>query len=178
MLIEIAAGKLLDAGCTGVVAVVGPNHGYWRFDRQMFEDVVINREPKRGQGLSVLLGARGISDADMAVILPVDSAMVRTDTLRTLVETSMKHPETIIKPVYNGRGGHPVILSAATLLSNRKTLLTEGLRALQYLPEAEILRIKTIDGYCVHDIDTLDDYFGTPCFDSISGSNVRFNGGK
>jgi len=163
-LVEKAALTLLAAGCNGVVAVVGPDWKYWRFKRDIFEYIVTNSEPKSGQGSSVLLGANAAVNTETMVILPVDSALVGTKTVKRLIEIAAENPDKIVKPVYNGRGGHPMIIPARMLLSNSEILLEKGLRALQYLPDTEVLRIETSDRYCVYDIDFLKDYMDAPCY--------------
>jgi len=157
-LIERAAQTLTDAGCNGVVAVVGPTQKYWHFNRQLFEKIVENPKPEQGQGSSVFLGAIEAGETFRLVVLPVDNAMVSVEMVKSLIDI-YPGTGTIVKPAYKDRGGHPMIIANALVLTHREMLLSKGLRALQHLPGNRVLRMETADQYCVRDIDHLDDYF-------------------
>jgi molybdenum cofactor cytidylyltransferase len=63
-----------------------------------------------------------------------------------------------VKPTYNGRGGHPVLID----LSLRNELLSLkpdlGLKGLFESHESEVKRLEVDSPYIARDIDTWDDY--------------------
>lgn len=64
--------------------------------------------------------------ADFYLVIPVDHPHVHTSTVVALI--AALHPGIIVKPVYHGQSGHPVIIPAALDLSASEH--AEGLRGI------------------------------------------------
>ena len=79
------------------------------------------------------------------------------ETVRTLV----MHDGTIVVPVHNGRGGHPLRLMRAHFAEVMTLDPARGLKALLDAHAAEVTRLAVADGAVLVDVDTPDDYART-----------------
>ena len=111
----------------------------------------------------MVLGLGAVRDWDTAVVLPVDSALVSMETVKTLVERYQGGSLQVVKPVSQGRGGHPMVVDPALVMDNASLVRSKGLRAVQYLPGVRVDRVDVDDPLCVKDIDTFEDFWDL-CF--------------
>ncbi|MBP7117919.1 MAG: NTP transferase domain-containing protein [Candidatus Cloacimonetes bacterium] len=112
-----------------------------RLDGKLFSDIIT--DTLRAAGLDSIVLAdhctstsmldtlkQTITDlhipADFYLVIPVDHPHVRTSTVLALI--AALHPGIIVKPVYQGQSGHPVIIPAALDLSAYDH--AEGLRGI------------------------------------------------
>jgi len=158
---ERAASILRRAGCDTVIIVVGPSHQYWRIEG--FDHKILNPTPEKGQGLSVVLGTAASPDDALAVILPVDSALVSVTTVKTLLDQHDGTDDLVVKPVFDGHGGHPMVIPVTLLKHNKKMIENRGLRSVQSLDHVRVHRVPVPDPACVRDLDTLEDFLDL-CF--------------
>lgn len=120
---------------------------------------VRNPEPSRGMGSSIRVGLESIEpETELVFIHPVDCPGVAPETLQTLLSSMQASREALAaKPLYRGRGGHPVLLrkEACTLFHNcdRKWTLRQFLRWLG----SRVLQIDTEDRAILRDLDTSED---------------------
>ncbi|MCU1277947.1 MAG: hypothetical protein JWM53_1493, partial [bacterium] len=109
--VEAIADSARAGGCDRVVVVLGPPHG--ESIRTALPPAVAtawNAAPERGMLSSVQAGLAALSaEVDVALVWPVDIPFVDAATVRALVV----HSGTIVVPVHNDRGGHPLRLSRA-----------------------------------------------------------------
>lgn len=91
---------------------------------------------------------------DRTFFTPVDIPLFTVATLNRLMESSAK----IIKPVYGGVDGHPVLISCEILPQLIKQGNAEGLDKAMcaYLEETEFISVE--DSGILHDVDTPNDY--------------------
>ncbi len=171
-LIVRAVESLRAAGCQGVVGVVNPCHGYWHIDEGVFDVLVVNSQPERGQGVSVVMGAKRIPENAWVVVMPVDTLPVSAETLHRLFHVDAKWPNAIVKPVYAKRGGHPVVVANTLLRKHGRLVESRGLRTLQRLPGMDVHRVDVDDPSCIRDIDTLDDYIAYCCYKPVEYSHA------
>jgi molybdenum cofactor cytidylyltransferase len=159
--LEAIAATARAGGCDDVLVVLGPPHG------EAIRAVVAataaapamatawNDHPERGMLSSVQAGVRAL--ACDALIWPVDIPFVAPATVRTLV----MHGGTIVVPVHNGRGGHPLRLAHAHLAEVMTLDPARGLKALLDAHSAEVTRLPVDDAGVLVDVDTPDDYART-----------------
>jgi molybdenum cofactor cytidylyltransferase len=112
--IERAARTLLAGGARELVVVIAPPHD--RAVRDALREVparyVENSAPERGMlsSLQVALGA--LAPASEAALLSlVDHPRVRVETVSALVEHWRVSGADVVRPVFRGRGGHPLLLA-------------------------------------------------------------------
>lgn len=91
---------------------------------------------------------------DRTFFTPVDIPLFTVSTLYKLMES----PGKIVKPVYDGIDGHPVLLSCDILPQLIELGKREGLdKAMcEFLGETEFVSVE--DGGVLHDVDTPEDY--------------------
>jgi molybdenum cofactor cytidylyltransferase len=150
-------------GCDEVVVVLGPPHGEIIRAALAAQPGVAwspawNPSPERGMLSSVQAGIAALgSDVDAALVWPVDIPFVAPATVRTLVA----HDGTIVVPVHNGRGGHPLRLGRAWFAEVMTLDPTRGLKALLEAHAAEVTRLPMDDRAVLVDVDTPEDYART-----------------
>lgn len=151
------------AGTTRFVTVVGPPHGHAVGDaaRALDLGVVVNPRPDRGMASSVALGFAAIAhhDLDAAWLWPVDHPGVELGTLEALAASL--GPNDVAQPRYDGRGGHPPLVSRA-LFARLAACgdLPHGAR--DVLAAASVARVAVPDRAVIRDIDTPGDLAEVP----------------
>ncbi|MBI5843660.1 MAG: NTP transferase domain-containing protein [Deltaproteobacteria bacterium] len=101
---------LMDAGCGSVATVIGSEARRVRDGLGDFPGIVENPDFKDGQFSSLVKGLLSINPERWAVVLPVDVFPVQVQTVKFLMEKASP-PLDAVSPVFDGRSGHPVILS-------------------------------------------------------------------
>ena len=113
--LERAVRALASGGCAPVVVVLRPAEAG---GAGAAGDVaaaagalaVVNSAPDAEQLDSLRLGLGALpADVAAAVVLPVDHPLVRPGTVSALVARWRDTPEAIVRPVYDGRPGHPAV---------------------------------------------------------------------
>jgi molybdenum cofactor cytidylyltransferase len=149
-------GTLDQIGGDAIV-VVGPPHGdaVAKHARELGKSVVVNAHPERGMSSSVAVGFAALAnDVNAAWLWPVDHPHVQVATLQRLLAELMHHDAA--RPVHDGRGGHPPLISPS--LFNRLAGCTDtpgGAR--NVLAEADTIDVVVDDPGCVRDVDTAAD---------------------
>lgn len=119
-LIEIAVGNAIASG-TEAVVVLGHK---WKTvarhirSRKLRCSKVVNRQYNQGQfsSLRYALTRYNMKKYSGFLIYPVDYAVVRKKTIRTLISSFFRDKKHMIfSPVHRGRMGHPVLISTAIL---------------------------------------------------------------
>jgi molybdenum cofactor cytidylyltransferase len=113
--------------------------------------IVTNREYEKGMFTSVKRGIAEVT-ASRFFLTPGDCPLITVDILRKLLENGGE----IVKPVYRGRGGHPILLPYTCI----KEILAEpeDSNLKLYLDKKQVTQIETEDESILLDIDTQLDY--------------------
>jgi molybdenum cofactor cytidylyltransferase len=106
-----------------------------------------------GMGDSIAAAVRATQDAAGWLILPADLPLVRPDTLRQVAEASAQH--AVVRPVYQGRHGHPVRFARSCLPALLDLQGNQGAAPIVRAHGAMELIVE--DAGCVTDIDTVQD---------------------
>jgi molybdenum cofactor cytidylyltransferase len=116
---------------------------------------VINPDPDRGQFSSIQTGLQAVGGA--AFLLPVD-VPAPAPAVWSALERALSGPVDAVVPVFDGKGGHPVLISQSF---NRRLLtlsadhrLDAAIHALA--PEA-VRRVEVEDGRVTANVNTPDD---------------------
>ena len=170
--IETCIENLRGGGVETVIVVLG--HGpraeelkqHLRNARVSF---AINPDPQSQMSASIACGVRELPEGTKAVIInPVDHAAVPGEVIELLIN-QWKKGVRLVKPTWNERGGHPVLVD----LGFRDELLSldpdGGLKAFFTIHQAQVKRVPVDSNYIARDMDTWDDYralhqevFGVP----------------
>ena len=170
--VEVCVNALREAGVEEVVVVVGHRAGEVRAALAHLPGVrfALNEAEESEMGVSVARGVEALSEkAEATLVALVDQPAVPAAEIRRLVEARRREGARLVVPVWQGRGGHPVLVD----LAYREELLSlvpeKGLRALFDAHRAEVLRLPAGSPYVTRDMDTWEDYltlhtevFGSP----------------
>lgn len=106
--------RLYDGfGCRKIVVILNPK------GKQLFDNMVINLPagveilnnhfPERGRFYSIKTGLAPLRDEELVFLQNIDSPMITEEVLNALLNNSGLADTTY--PVYQGRGGHPVLFN-------------------------------------------------------------------
>lgn len=170
--IETCIENLRDGGVETIVVVLGQGPRAEELQQHLQNSRVTlatNTDPRSEMSDSIACGVRALPKATRAVIInPVDHAAVPSEVIAQLIN-EWTAGARLIKPTWNERGGHPVLVD----LNFRDELLSldpdGGLKAFFSLYQAQVNRVPVKSNYIVRDMDTWDDYralhqevFGVP----------------
>ncbi len=110
--LEIIASSFLDFGSAEVIVVLNEDNYNDMKKREMRDGVVcvLNSEPVNGRFSSLQVGLRSLSNHGPVFVHNVDNPFVKRETLLRL--TQMLGEYDYIKPMFNGLGGHPFLISS------------------------------------------------------------------
>ena len=153
---------LLEAGIEDVVVVVGADAESIRAGARPRPGVRIvdNPDYEQGQLTSLLAGLRAIdvSRATAALVTLIDVPLGRAATVRTLVAAQRERGAPVVRPVSNGRHGHPVIFGRALFQELHDADPAEGAKPVVRAHAAEMIEVPVHDEGAFTDIDTREDY--------------------
>ena len=121
-------------------------------------EYIINKSPELGMFSSIYYGIQNIStDTEGILIWPVDHPFVEIETLSNLIRSFEINPTSIIKPIFEGRGGHPVILPENIFKKINTIDYQGGLRQFLSNINAKYNTMNTNDRSILRNINTVND---------------------
>jgi len=108
--LEIILDRLKQAEIAPVACVVAVEQAEWARPYTAGRSLLINPHPELGMFSSVQIGTNALRTCRGLFIVPVDHPFVALSTYQQLKQAFQHHPDTIIKPGFHGRPGHPVLL--------------------------------------------------------------------
>lgn len=168
---ESCIGSLIAAGVGEIVVVLGHRAGELRARLSHLPvRFALNEAASSGMGDSIARGVEQISsEASAVLVAPADHPAVPPGVIADLIGSHRREGARLVVPEWEGRGGHPVLVS----LDFREELLrldeARGLRGLFDAHRAEVRRLAVASPFVARDVDTWEDYralyeelFGTP----------------
>jgi CTP:molybdopterin cytidylyltransferase MocA len=126
--------------------------------------IVMNPDYPEGMFSSVLTAVRSLRPTTTAFfLLPVDVPLVRSFTVKRLLEAYEASPERILMPAFKGRPGHPPLIPASlagAIMGADGTNGTDGLRGVLASHAHLIRMVEVPDNHMRFDLDTPKDYAG------------------
>lgn len=129
--LQIVLDNAAAIGLRSVVVVT--NRYFYRRIAALLPDsqILLNPHPEQGMLSSVIIGLRAIENScSGAFLCPIDYPLVQPATYRKLLQAHRCYPNNIIQPVFNARGGHPIILPRNMFPAVTTESLEEGIRSL------------------------------------------------
>ena len=119
---------------------------------------VINPDLSSEMGASIERGVASLSATTQAVLIALtDQPAIPGVVIRQIVDAWRAGAKLVI-PEFNGRGGHPVLVS----LDYREELLRldpeQGLKGFFDAHKDQVVRLRVNSSYIARDLDTWDDY--------------------
>lgn len=157
LLVERAARVLAAGGCAPVVVVLGAAAEEVRERADLAgATVVVNPDWETGMGSSLrtALDALTSTDADAAVVLPVDMPGVGAETVRRVA--ALAAPDALAAAAHDGRRSHPVLLGREHWAGARAAA-TGDAGARGYLRDREVALVPCDDVSAGFDVDRPED---------------------
>ena len=143
------------------VILVGGHRREELFAGILSRDIVLRENPDYESGMlsSVQAGVKDIDEGYQGFfVLPVDIPLVRTATIRILLEAARENPRSIIYPVFKGRRGHPPVIPGEMSRILAGFTGEGGLKAILARYNAASVNTPVADSGILFDIDTPSDY--------------------
>lgn len=106
-----------------------------------------------GMGDSIAAAVRATADAEGWLVLPADLPLLQPETIRQVAQAPAQH--AVVRPVYQGRRGHPVRFARALGAQLMGLKGNQGAAPVVIAQGATELIVN--DAGCVTDIDTVQD---------------------
>jgi CTP:molybdopterin cytidylyltransferase MocA len=155
-------GTLLDAGIEDVIVVVGADAGAIRAGVRPRSGVRIvdNPDYEQGQLTSLLAGLRAIdvSRVTAALVTLIDVPLVSVATVRTMMAAQRERDAPVVRPVSNGRHGHPIIFGRALFQELQAADPAQGAKPVVRAHAADMIEVPVHDEGAFTDIDTREEY--------------------
>ena len=108
--INVIIRKLSSAGVKNISAVIREDYKEWCLGNVPEALFILNEDPEKGMFHSVKLGIINSEKSDGVIIFPVDYPFVETSTIEKLINSFEENPTCIIKPYFESKSGHPLII--------------------------------------------------------------------
>lgn len=151
---------LADGGVAGAVVVIRP--GDTAIEAEVagaeFGRVVINPRAADGQLTSLIAGLDAVDapDVSAALVTLVDVPLVRSQTIRTLCARAAVSEAAVVRAVYRGRHGHPVVFKRELFGALRRADPAAGAKPV--VRAATVENVDVDDPGVAEDVDTPADY--------------------
>jgi molybdenum cofactor cytidylyltransferase len=153
---------LLDGGVDEVLVVVGADADLIRGQAKESSRVSILNNPdhEQGQLTSLVAALRRVdrSACSGALVTLIDVPLVSVDTVRTLIAAHIARAASIVRPVSNGRHGHPVIFHSRLFDELERADPASGAKPVVRAHASDMLEVPVDDEGAFIDIDTREDY--------------------
>ena len=156
--------RTLDAlrfgGCDEVVVVLNSQD-------PIIDDIVARAgaisTPGAGPGTeqidSLRCGLGRLSEsAEAVVVLPVDHPMVKPATVAALILGFRASAAPVVRPIHEGKPGHPVLFASTVFPELLSSELTDGARSVVRAHAHQLMNVEVVDRGVVLDIDTPSEY--------------------
>ena len=161
-LLKHQVGSLRSGGVDQVVVVLGHRSDELKVELAGAEGVTwqLNPDYLQGKTTSIKAGLRalGTEQPEFLLILNVDQPRSE-DVVRSLLEEHRSHGNLITIPTYNGKGGHPIILSPSLLDELREIdEETLGIKAVVQRHLDSVRRVEMDSPEVLWDLNTPEEY--------------------
>ena len=157
--IESCINYLIEASVESIVVVAGYKADDLKsalVNRSV--DVAVNPLVYSQMNASISSGIRSLPpDARAVLIALADHPAVSSDVIRELI-TFWKSGESIVKPTWNDRGGHPVLVDLQFRHELENLDDKQGLKRFFQTHQRLVKRLPVSSPYVARDMDTWDDY--------------------
>jgi len=153
--IEIAVEKAIAIQIDPIILVT--NHRFEPLinDLKLPTHITINEHPEKGMLSSILTGMKLLPRrCDGFFMCPIDYPLVKFETYKHLLEAHYAYPNRIIKPVYQQKPGHPVIVPSNLFSALYKIPENESARYLFRQNSSLIQKVHVYDPGILFNINT------------------------
>ncbi|WP_242975866.1 DVU_1551 family NTP transferase [Desulfosporosinus sp. FKB] len=158
--IEQAVHSFLGYGLKDIRVVVG-HRGNELFPllENLGVRIIVNTNYSEGMFSSVRSGVKSLTpETSGFFLLPADNPMIKSHTLEMLEETFFSTQEGIVYPSFQGKRGHPPLISSRYFNDILKWNKPGGLRAMLEQYDDNAVEVHVEDSGILLDMDTPEDY--------------------
>ncbi|HWN41156.1 MAG TPA: nucleotidyltransferase family protein [Thermoanaerobaculia bacterium] len=149
---------LREGGVSEIFLVIAPGDEALRaWGAEAGVKIAVNPDPERGMLSTILEGiaAAGAEErGEPLVVCPADLPALLPSTVRTV----LAQQSPLVVPSYQGRRGHPLVISPELIPEIRTLHLNVGLRELLDRHPDSLRVVEVDDPGAVRDVDTPEDY--------------------
>ena len=122
--------------------------------------VVRNPDPSRGQLSSLWAGldAAVADDTPAVLVTLVDVPMISAATVAAVLQRWRDGRAPIVRPLFHGRRGHPVVFDRSVFGELRAAPLDQGARVVVHAHVHDAVDVPVDDPGCIVDVDTAEEY--------------------
>ncbi|MCK4721854.1 MAG: nucleotidyltransferase family protein, partial [Dehalococcoidia bacterium] len=159
-IIGIIIQKLKNLGVGSIIVVSGHNHHLLQAALKGYPvHLLLNKEYERGMLSSIQCGLSAVrEDAGGVLIFLVDQPFIGAGTLEKIAAAFAEGRAGIVLPRYQGRRGHPVIISRQYFDEVFELDESIGLRQLMQQHEDDVYEVDVASSDILRDLDTWEDY--------------------
>lgn len=160
-MLEMTTHTLLEAGVREIYVVLGHEHERIRAQYRYCDRVHLVHNPDYRQGMltSVRVGVSAMDvDTQAFLMMPGDCPTAHPRTAQAIVRAYRRTGCRIVRPVCNGRGGHPCLFDYGFSPEIVQGTLSEGMRTLMRLHAQEVYALPVSDEGIWGDLDTPEQY--------------------
>lgn len=155
--IECCIDYLREGGVDEIIVVLGHRADEIRL-KVSGVTFAVNPDPNSEMGASIAVGGSALSETAQATLIAlVDYPAVPAAVVSTLLDT-WKRGARLVIPIWNGRGGHPVLIDLDFRAELANLSESGGLRDLFEANASEVERVPVDSPFIARDMDTWDDY--------------------
>lgn len=157
--IECCIDYLRQGGVETIVVVLGHRADELRTKLDKYDvDFALNPDPDSEMGASIVAGVRALPETVSATLIALaDYPAVPASVVSTLIETWTTGARLVI-PIWQERGGHPVLVDLAFKQELLNLSSSGGLRTLFANHRDDVRRVAVNTPFIARDVDTWDDY--------------------
>lgn len=158
--VEAVCRTMIDAGVDRVVVVVGADAEKIRSEIEPgLCTVAVNPRPSDGMISSLRVGLREMDPQTGAVVVAlVDQPAIPTQVVRDVLSAWEASAVDVVVPQFEGRRGHPVLLSRRIWHLCFEGPLEKGLHWVTHHARVTVTEVKVESQAVTVDIDTPDEY--------------------
>lgn len=151
--------QYIDFGCSDIIIVINPT------GKQIIESygleshpavkIAVNEHPESGRFGSIRCGLEKVSEETAVFIQNVDNPFARGETLTSLFQNLKQN--IYVRPVYHGKGGHPVLLGQ-TINKKIKMINHPEMKLSEFLHNQNGIDVEVLDSAILLNINTPEDF--------------------
>jgi CTP:molybdopterin cytidylyltransferase MocA len=108
--LSLVLKTLQDAGIEHIICVVESENREWIRKNFPTLQIAINPNTENGMVSSISIGIREIQKCEGYLIVPIDHPFIKSKTIKRLKQAFSENLSKVVKPLWNGRSGHPVMI--------------------------------------------------------------------
>lgn len=151
--------QFCDFGCEEVIIVINPAGKQimesYGLESHPAVSIAVNDHPESGRFGSIRCGLEKVSEETAVFIQNVDNPFARGETLVSLLQNLKQ--DIYVRPVYGGKGGHPVLLGF-DLIQKIKMINHPEMKLSEFLHKQNGIDVEVLDSAILLNINTRDDF--------------------